>query len=50
MNARERDDNQPRFSKALEEETRFGVGVTFRRRRHHAVLDEGWALQIKYYL
>jgi len=27
---------------AIESETRFGVGATFRSRRHHAVMDEDW--------
>src|SRR5437870_8454842 len=29
-----------RFSQAIETETRFGVGATFKDRRAHAVLDE----------
>lgn len=28
--------------RAIEEETRFGVGATFRRRREHGVMDDGW--------
>ena len=27
---------------AIEAETRFGVGATFKRRREHAILDENW--------
>jgi tRNA-splicing ligase RtcB len=33
-----------RLRKAIESETRFGVGATFRDRRHHAVLDEDWSV------
>jgi tRNA-splicing ligase RtcB (3'-phosphate/5'-hydroxy nucleic acid ligase) len=33
-----------RLVKALENETRFGVGATFVRRREHAVMDEDWGL------
>jgi tRNA-splicing ligase RtcB len=32
-----------RLIKALEGETRFGIGATFRDRREHAVLDEDWS-------
>jgi len=32
-----------RLRKAIEAETRFGVGSTFRDRRAHAVLDEDWS-------
>ncbi|MCD6389944.1 MAG: RtcB family protein [Desulfobulbaceae bacterium] len=32
-----------RLKKALESEARFGVGVTFRKRREHAVMDEDWS-------
>jgi tRNA-splicing ligase RtcB len=32
-----------RLTKALEEETRFGVGASFRTRREHAVMDADWA-------
>jgi tRNA-splicing ligase RtcB len=32
-----------RLGKALEEETRFGVGATFRKRREHAVMDQDWS-------
>ena len=31
------------LTRALEEETSFGVGATFRKRREHAVLDEDWS-------
>jgi tRNA-splicing ligase RtcB len=33
---------QGRLSKAIEQETRFGVGATFRGRRSHQVMDEDW--------
>ncbi|MBF0529474.1 MAG: RtcB family protein [Deltaproteobacteria bacterium] len=32
-----------RLVKALEDETRFGVGATFRKRREHPVMDEDWS-------
>lgn len=33
-----------RLRKAIETETRFGVGATFRDRRSHPVLDEDWSV------
>ena len=33
-----------RLRKTLENETRFGIGSTFRERREHPVLDEDWAV------
>jgi tRNA-splicing ligase RtcB len=33
---------QERLRKAIEAETRFGVGAEFRQRRQHPVLDEDW--------
>lgn len=33
-----------RLRKAIESETRFGVGSTFKDRRAHAVLDEDWSV------
>src|SRR5262245_53519959 len=33
-----------RLRKAIETETRFGVGATFRDRRQHPVLDEDWSV------
>src|SRR5512133_2140596 len=30
------------FAAALERETRFGIGATFRARREHEVMDEDW--------
>jgi tRNA-splicing ligase RtcB len=35
---------QDRLTKAIEAETRFGVGATFRQRRHHEVLDADWSV------
>lgn len=32
-----------KLKKAIETETRFGVGATFKERRQHAVLDEDWS-------
>lgn len=34
--------NQDRFIKAIDSETRFGVGASFRKRRQHDVMDEDW--------
>jgi tRNA-splicing ligase RtcB (3'-phosphate/5'-hydroxy nucleic acid ligase) len=36
------DDAPGRLAKAIEDETRFGVGATFRRRREHGVMDADW--------
>jgi tRNA-splicing ligase RtcB len=36
--------DQPRLTKALERETRFGVGATFREKRHHDVMDADWRM------
>ncbi|MCC6486700.1 MAG: RtcB family protein [Candidatus Hydrogenedentes bacterium] len=33
-----------RLTRAIEEETRFGVGATFTSRRKHDVLDENWSV------
>ena len=33
-----------KLAKALEAETRFGVGAEFERRREHAVMDDDWSL------
>ena len=35
-------EEQDRLKRAIEAETRFGVGAEFRRRREHAVLDRNW--------
>ena len=37
-------DKQDRLTKALETETRFGVGATFRERRNHPVMDDDWSV------
>jgi len=37
------DDQADRLKKAIAEETRFGVGAAFKKRRHHAVMDEDWS-------
>ena len=34
--------DQSRFAKALERETRFGIGATFRSPRQHQVMDRNW--------
>jgi tRNA-splicing ligase RtcB len=36
------DDQKPRLVQALEHETRFGIGATFRARRDHDVMDRDW--------
>lgn len=33
-----------RLARAIEEETRFGVGATFKNRREHEVMDEDWTV------
>ncbi len=35
---------QDRLIRAIEEETRFGVGATFRNRRAHEVMDDDWSV------
>jgi tRNA-splicing ligase RtcB len=35
-------DDQPRLARAIEKETRFGIGATFHSRRHHEVMDADW--------
>jgi tRNA-splicing ligase RtcB (3'-phosphate/5'-hydroxy nucleic acid ligase) len=35
---------QDRLTRALEAETRFGVGVSFKQRRHHEVMDQDWSV------
>src|SRR5436305_1792467 len=39
---RELDRRQDRLARAIEAETRFGVGSTFKNRRKHEVLDTDW--------
>ncbi len=41
---RELDRKRDKLIKAIETETRFGVGATFKERRQHAVLDEDWSV------
>src|SRR5437870_5028242 len=36
--------HQDRLARAIEAETRFGVGATFHDRRHHEVLDADWSV------
>ncbi|MHC1767195.1 MAG: RtcB family protein [Verrucomicrobiia bacterium] len=40
--ARELERHQDRLTRAIEAETRFGVGASFKNRRQHEVLDEDW--------
>src|SRR5207248_6634114 len=35
---------QDRLARAIEAETRFGVGSAFQDRRHHSVMDEDWSV------
>src|SRR5436190_7037537 len=35
-------DEQPRLTRALERETRFGMGASFQSRRQHDVMDADW--------
>jgi tRNA-splicing ligase RtcB (3'-phosphate/5'-hydroxy nucleic acid ligase) len=37
------DDDEPRLISALERETRFGMGASFKARRAHDVMDADWA-------
>jgi tRNA-splicing ligase RtcB len=36
------DDDQPRLARAIERETRFGIGASFKTRRRHDVMDADW--------
>ena len=38
------DQKQDKLEKALESETRFGIGAEFRRKRNHPVMDEDWSI------
>jgi tRNA-splicing ligase RtcB (3'-phosphate/5'-hydroxy nucleic acid ligase) len=38
------DRRQDRLTRAIETETRFGVGATFKQRREHEVLDANWSV------
>jgi tRNA-splicing ligase RtcB len=41
---RDLDQKQDRLTRAIEAETRFGVGATFKQRREHDVLDADWSV------
>jgi tRNA-splicing ligase RtcB len=41
---RDLDDRQDRLTRAIENETRFGVGCSFKERRQHEVLDADWSV------
>lgn len=41
---RKLDRQMDRLQVAIEEETRFGVGATFKKRRNHDVLDQDWSV------
>ncbi len=38
------DGERERLRRVLEQETRFGVGASFRKRREHAVMDSDWSV------
>ena len=38
------EDKDDRFTRAIQTETRFGMGASFRRPRSHKVMDENWEL------
>ncbi len=42
--AREMERHQDRLTRAIEAETRFGVGASFKDRRQHEVLDADWSV------
>ncbi|MGD8440351.1 MAG: RtcB family protein [Holophagae bacterium] len=42
--ALDRDDH--RLARAIEAETRFGIGASFERRRDHAVMDDDWSITV----
>src|SRR5882672_4590794 len=42
--ARDLERHQDRLTRAIEAETRFGVGASFKNRRQHAVLDGDWSV------
>src|SRR5438105_2000791 len=42
--ARELERHPERLTRAIEAETRFGVGANFKNRRKHPVLDEDWSI------
>jgi len=41
---RDLESRQERLARAIEQETRFGVGASFRQRREHDVMDADWAV------
>lgn len=43
---RDLEQKQDRLRRAIEEETRFGVGATFKQRRQHDVMDKDWTCSI----
>jgi tRNA-splicing ligase RtcB len=44
LGVRELEARQDRLARAIEVETRFGVGASFKQRRHHDVLDADWSV------
>ena len=42
--ARDLERHQDRLTRAIEAETRFGIGSSFKNRRHHEVLDADWSV------
>ena len=42
--ARDLEQKQDRLTRAIEKETRFGVGATFQHRREHEVMDADWSV------
>src|SRR5438874_9116336 len=44
LSARDLLRNQDRLTRAIEAETRFGVGSNFKERRAHEVLDADWSV------
>ncbi|MBI3852452.1 MAG: RtcB family protein [Verrucomicrobia bacterium] len=44
MPVRDLERNQDRLTRALETETRFGIGANFKQRRTHDVLDADWSV------
>lgn len=44
LEVRELDSRQEHLARALERETRFGVGATFAERRDHAVMEADWSV------
>jgi len=44
LTLRDLEHHQERLTRAIESETRFGVGATFKHRREHEVLDADWSI------